>query len=552
MRNLNMFQKLIVFLIDATSAFFILQVVALLLSPIYFLPFLPGYWAIWAIYYIISYCLFRKTLGQSFFQAGIEAEKSKIPSGLRIVMRESLTSLPAIIFWVTCWAPVVIKLSATILLACILLLIFRNKLFGLRVKRFDARPKFKPCWIYLTIIAAGVVARVVNITVTADNEVLAKAPFNAEPRPSANLAQKYVNFIKENRQDINDYVMGLFKDYDHVILCERIHPEMTQYDMIYNLVTDKRFVDSVGVVFTEIGNVESRDAYRKLVNTSFDNDSLMERALASFSMDNQTVWLLWANTNWFNFLKKMYYFNHVRKNKVEIMFSDRNWIDRSQLNVRDSIMADNIISTVESDSINKSLIIMNYRHAFLSRGNVGHYIARRFPGKVANVMINTPISTKLMMPVQNGHWDVAVEQVRPVEYAFDFKGSPFGEDNFDFALMTSKIGLKYQDMFTGVIFYRSLNEQYISDGFNYIFEPENLRKIEERSQLLPEDARNPYKYLIYYEGGISVRDSFDTFAVFARLANLCIIGVIIFSLLLDSAIGLYIYRRKKHDKQYKE
>ncbi len=55
-----------------------------------------------------------------------------------------------------------------------------------------------------------------------------------------------------HRQDINDYVMGLFEKYDYVVLCERHHQDMTQYDMIYDLVTDSRFVDNVGVVFKEI------------------------------------------------------------------------------------------------------------------------------------------------------------------------------------------------------------------------------------------------------------------------------------------------------------
>lgn len=542
MKNLNIFQKLIIFLIDASVSFFIFQIVALILAPFCFLPFLPGYWAVWTIYYAVSLCWVRKTLGQSFFQAGIVVKKNKISSSVRIILRESLTSLPAIIFWTTCLTPIAIKLSSIILLACVILTFFRNKLFGIRIRRSDTLPGYKSSWIYLALIIAGTSARIANIAFTADKEVLAKAPFNAEPRPAVNLASKYVDFLKDNRQNINDYIMGLFKEYDHVILCERMHPEMTQYDMIYNLVTDQRFVDSVGVVFTEVGNVDSRVAYKNLINKSFENDTLMEKALTSFLMDNQTVWLLWTPTNCFDFLKKMYYFNHDSEKKVEILFSDRNWLDQSQLNVRDSIMADNIISTVDSDSIRKSLIIMNYRHAFLTRGNVGHYINRKFPGKVANVMINSPVIMRLMTPIQNGHWDVATEQVRPIEYAFNFNGSPFGEDNFDYALFSSTPGVKYKDMFTGIIFYKSTNEQYISDGYRYITEPDNLKKIEERSRLLPEDVQNPY---IFPNGGIIVRDSFDTYGAFKRLANIGIICLIILSLILDISMTSHTYYSRK-------
>lgn len=545
MTKLNIFQKLLIFLIDATSALFIFQAVALIVSPICFLPLLPGYWAVWVIYYIVSYSCFRNTLGQSFYQAAIVIEKNKIPSIIRILLRESITSLPAIIFWTTCWVPIAIKLSSIIFLVCVVLSIFRNKLFGIKIRRYDKRPIYKPCWIYLTIILLGIFSQIINISFTADKEVLAKAPFNAGPRPSVKLTKEYVDFLKDNRQNINDYIMGLFNEYDHVIICERMHPEMTQYDMIYNLVTDKRFVDSVGVVFTEVGDVESRESYQELVNTTFENDSLLEKELASFLIrDNQTVWLLWAPTNWFNFLKKMYNFNHDREKKVEILFSDRNWIDRSQINVRDSIMADNIISTIESDTIRKSLTIMNYRHAFLTRGNVGYYMSQKFPGKVANVMINTPIATRLMAPIQNGYWDVATEQIQPIEYAFDFDGSPFGEDFFDFYPLSSKPGVKYKDMFTGIIFYKSNNEQYLSDGFKYISEPNNLKKIEERSKLLPKEVRVPY----IYPKGFLVRDSFEVYGISTRLANIALIGLTVLSLLLDAIMGLYIHHLRKQER----
>jgi len=53
----------------------------------------------------------------------------------------------------------------------------------------------------------------------------------------------YVDFLKKQRQKPADYVMGLFEKYDLVILCERFHPETTQYDFIYDLVSDKRFIE---------------------------------------------------------------------------------------------------------------------------------------------------------------------------------------------------------------------------------------------------------------------------------------------------------------------
>ena len=40
---------------------------------------------------------------------------------------------------------------------------------------------------------------------------------------------------------------------DIVILCERVHPETTQYDMILNLVSNSGFIDKGGHIYTELG-----------------------------------------------------------------------------------------------------------------------------------------------------------------------------------------------------------------------------------------------------------------------------------------------------------
>lgn len=102
------------------------------------------------------------------------------------------------------------------------------------------------------IILSGCLARLANTVSTNDKAFLVESPWKTVPRPTASSVSKYVDYLKNNRQDINDYVMGLFEKYDHVVLCERHHQDMTQYDMIYDLLTDSRFVDNVGVVFTEI------------------------------------------------------------------------------------------------------------------------------------------------------------------------------------------------------------------------------------------------------------------------------------------------------------
>jgi hypothetical protein len=50
-----------------------------------------------------------------------------------------------------------------------------------------------------------------------------------------------------------DYLLSLFEKHDIVVLCERDHRDITQYDLILSVIGDKRFVENVGNVFTECG-----------------------------------------------------------------------------------------------------------------------------------------------------------------------------------------------------------------------------------------------------------------------------------------------------------
>ena len=547
MNKLNIFfQHFIIFLIDTTVAIFVFQIVALLISYFYFLPPFPGICIVWILYYIITYWKYRRTLGQAFFNTGITVEDKKLPLVFRIIFRETFTSFPAIVLWVFGWNQLIIFRTFVLLWGYFILLLFRRKIFGITVQDNgispECRSKLKLRYIYSLLITIGIVARLLNIITTNDEVIYADSPLHASPRPTSHSVEEYVDFLKNNRKEINDYVMELFDKYDHVILCERHHQEMTQYDMIYDLITDKRFVDKVGVVFTEIGCAESRKAYKEFAETSYPNDTLVEKGLASFMTENQSVHLLWPNTNWFSFLKRMYYFNHHNPKQVEILFADRNWLDRSMLEARDSIMADNIISTISSDSIRKSLIIMNYRHAYLTPGNCGNYIEQEFPGKVANVMINFGKAdlisavlrpgNEMIKPIQHGKWDVAFEQMVDSDFAFDFSKSPFGEDRFDhFFLPANAVNaLQYQDMFNGFIYYKAPHEQYTSVGYPYIFDSENMNKLKDREHLLKGYSLDAWDFL---KDGLHVTEGKKIYYKIYQKENLVFLGICVLSFILN-------------------
>jgi hypothetical protein len=296
--------------------------------------------------------------------------------------------------------------------------------------------------------------------------------------------------------------MDLFENHDIVILCERAHPEVTQYDLIYRLVSDARFIDNVGHVFTEIGSstlAEDIDIYLK--SGSLDEEKAEEKLL--HICRNLVFHPVWNNVNFYEFLKKVRQLNFTlpSEKKIHVHFSDMpfSWHGMTEekyrefqdtLSQRDRIMADQIIAAY-SDILKskqprkKALIIMNYRHAFNDRfekpggkkgDNVGRYIFEAFPERTANVMINSvrvlPGSTDddvIWAPIQEGKWDAAFALMGDPSLGFDFAGSTFGRDEFDF-FPVAKESLTYQDVFTGFIFYRPLEAHKFIYGIPSLFE----------------------------------------------------------------------------------
>ena len=552
----------IAFLIDATAAFFLFQVIALILAYFYFLPFFPSFFVIWLLYYCCCFTLKRTTFGLSFYNFNLKDNGTKRSYIIRVICRECLTSFPAIMLWLFSWNSTVLLRIALIATACLALAIFRKRLFKLRIvqepeadststlNNSQRNCRLKITGMYGLLIILGTVSFCLNTYLTGDKVILAEKPIALHPRPSAHSVSKYTDFINANSKDINEYIKELFRHYDHVILCERWHPECTQYDMIYDMVTSPYFADSIGNVFTEIGNVDKREDFQRLTATSFPSDSLRDKALASFIVDSQTVWLLWSNTNWFDFLKKMSKFNHNRKKSVNILFTDILWKDFNKLGERDSIMAYNAINTIHSDSIKKSLVIMNYRHAFMTPGNCGYYIQKAFPRKVANVLINTSRFNicQIQAAIQQGKWDVAAENADKDKFAIDFQNSPFGDDTFDlfpFKLTTSQ-NMKYKDMFNGMIYYTLPAKQYTGEGFPYMSTPENQAKLKSEVAVMPGDKLSNYDFLKYdyFKYGSFINKGGNYFENF--IYNLLYTFFVLVSVIL--LIGMSIASLRHHKK----
>jgi len=340
---------------------------------------------------------------------------------------------------------------------------------------------------------------------------------------SPDSIKPYVEFLKNQNTPPLDYVMGLFEKYDIVILCERFHTETTQYDMLLDIVGDKRFIEKVGIVFTEVGSVTIRDKMNKfLTEKNLDDGQIEKQALDIYR--NLTWFPIWEKPNFLEFIKKVHKLNRKISGDKRIaiypcdmsvdwdtMTPEKYEAFNSTLEKRDEFMARNVIDTLKKleksgAKRKKALVIMNYRHAFNDQfkypngqpaDNTGRYIFEAFPGKVANVMINsvallpgTTDQQTVDAPIQNGKWDAAFKAAGNKNAGFNFDGSPFGSDAFDYFSFYPH-PYRYQNIFTGYIFYKPLEEHIQMMGINGLLDDGYDSIIEKRcvnSGYKPEEA----------------------------------------------------------------
>ncbi len=342
---------------------------------------------------------------------------------------------------------------------------------------------------------------------------------NANAAPTCDQAiEKYVRFLETQKQAPVDYIMGLFAKYDIIVLCERAHPETTQYDMICELVRHQRFQQQVGHIFTEGGSVRLRPAVEELLTSDQLSKEQLQQKLRAICR-NFDFQVIWDKTNAYDFLQKIAQLNRTlpKESRVHIwpcdVASDWNTITKDnyhqieqQLVQRDKIMADNLIAKFNEiqkspGTQKKALVIMNYRHAFphfrLERGgkvknieNMAGFLLAAYPGRVANVMIN---STGLILggrdnpagvtAIQNGKWDAAFIVAGNPSLGFDFKGSPFGGDPFDYFPFPIPVSYTYQDVFTGFVFYKPLDEHRMSFGVPDLLDPAFTTELVRRCQI---------------------------------------------------------------------
>ena len=273
------------------------------------------------------------------------------------------------------------------------------------------------------------------------------------------------------------------------------------YRFIGRLISDPRFAERSGVVFTEIGARDLQPELDALMATAgLDREEAGRRLVPLFR--DLGIPPFWDSTNFYELLLDVYELNRSRppERRIQVRFTDlsipweemtaegyrRFW--KTEVPGRDRHLADSILEgfrELEEDEgrAGKALIILNYRHAFNDfryadggKGDdAGRYLFDALPGRVANVMLNAlawlpgPDGRGVVFePIQGGLWDAAFRRAGIEEAGFDFAGSPFGADGFDYFTFREH-DAAYQDVFDGFVFFRPISEHRLHTGIPGLF-----------------------------------------------------------------------------------
>ena len=499
------------------------------------MPIEPAFAVVAAGYGVILVWARGQTIGKGLLRVKVVSRYGERPTAWKAVLRElvgkwglTVALLPAAgrVQLGDTWVPTVFDLVILIPIMLLFLLYYAiarhtwyDALSGTRVVR-TLRP---PDPIRRVEASLAVAVFVAAIAIKIGPLLLeGRIPSRLWIYQSARPLGVYTRFLNQAHASPEDYILGLFKDHDLVVLCERLHPETTQWDLIYRLISDPRFVDQVGHVFTEYGQSDEQAYLDRFLETPGLSDQQVTNH-AIYLMRNNGPWAIWTNTNFYRYLIRLYHLNQglpesrrIRHHFTDVpldwnsITSPRDYRDfrRTLLSKRDSLMAQRVIDTVAGlqaspDSRRKALVIMNYRHAFRllrdpiptppSRGpdgiwrvathlnrlvlasprrqpmsNCCEFLYQAFPGRVANVLLNTDI---IFVPLQSGAWDAAFERTGNRPVGFDLDGTPFGRDCFDLYLLPgTRSDYRYQDVFTGYVFANPTADQRRENGIPGYFE----------------------------------------------------------------------------------
>lgn len=319
--------------------------------------------------------------------------------------------------------------------------------------------------------------------------------------------KSYVDFLTgKTFLSPKEYVLESFEEKDIIVLCERLHHEFTQYELIVDIIKDKRFT---GNVYTEVGVFNAG----KQINEFLLKEKLSDIEIKAYLLNifrNLDMFSLWPNYNYYYLLESIYQINQQRQLRekiqlfpLDVMFSWDSIKCTEQYNMfldmmepqynlppvidRNVIMAQYLIRIYDQEKYNnhnkkKALVIMNTYHGYTrtpkylphptepNTYSTAAYIYKTFPNSTKGILING-ISNSWKL-VADGKWDAAFKFTGNKNIGFDMKDTPFGKTKFDMYNFGGNAyeTVSFEYIFDGMVFYKPIESFELVVGIPGIFD----------------------------------------------------------------------------------
>ena len=126
----------------------------------------------------------------------------------------------------------------------------------------------------------------------------------------------YISFLENNSfLSSKEYILSKFETHDIVILSERFHHDMSQYDVIMDVVKDERFK---GHIYTEIGHVNLYEKFNNFLLNSTLSEEEKERELLNIYRDLSPSFI-WGPYNYYHMLSEVWELNKNRKLEDKVL-----------------------------------------------------------------------------------------------------------------------------------------------------------------------------------------------------------------------------------------
>ena len=327
----------------------------------------------------------------------------------------------------------------------------------------------------------------------------------------------YIEFLQKNNfLTAKDYILAKFKTKDIVIISERDHRDLTQYELYVDVIKDTNFR---GNVYTEVGSWNNYQRINKFLLNSNISESEKEKELLAIYRDLDYT-ILWEKYNYYFLLNSIFETNKNRDKKDKILlfpldleFDWKNFDCHSQYRLFDeysenSIIDRNIImgknfsnffeyAKKRNPERRKALVIENTYHGYIRIPkflpfptqpdiySTGEYIFKTYPKNTTNIYINYYTQGFQNGLTNDGLFDAAFYFTQTDNVGFDLKNTPFGNSTFDlynFGSDYEKVNFDY--IFDGMIFYKPVSEMKLVTGIPNVYPKDFEKQFYERMAII--------------------------------------------------------------------